>query len=474
MKKGATLKGIMVVLASAIMLMSVPVYAAGADSGKGIDKVSFDEIESLIMGRNPTVQINAIALENLINSQNSMEDSEEDLKKAIEAMGDSIDGLNQLVANQTALLASLNLDPLPGGDTPVPAADPALPEGSSDTSGGDQTLPGENPDNPDNPAPAEPVKDPVLYNALSQTLMYVRGLYESNISTLKSSRSDLRNQLDQLPNRELEVGKSILQIEAGNKNIVWGAQNLYFAYDSLRRQRDGILQKLELLDDQIKIMEKRQELGMLTTLDIDGLRLQWEQTEFSLDQLDKQMEGLAGDFNQMLGRNFDAPLEIGNLPAVDKIKISQMNYEKDFNTAKKVNYSRKLKYYDYQIEMNNVELADKSRSSKDLEAAEEEYDRTAIEYNQESRNLEAKFSKAYADVKEKLEALDVADKSLEYAEQKYAALELKYEFGMVSQIELKQGKADYDTQRSGTEAAAQDLAKAWTQYQWFLDGVDTY
>ena len=40
MKKGATLKGIMIVLASAIMLMSVPVYAAGADSGKGIDKSS--------------------------------------------------------------------------------------------------------------------------------------------------------------------------------------------------------------------------------------------------------------------------------------------------------------------------------------------------------------------------------------------------------------------------------------------------
>ena len=141
----------------------------------------------------------------------------------------------------------------------------------------------------------------LVIGTLAKTIGYVIGLYESNIATLKQNRSILEDQLeefdkqiDKLPGQEMELDKAILQLEMANKGIIWGAQNLYLAYNSLQRQLDELVQQLELLDDQIDIMTIQEELGMVTSLDVIDIENQREQMILGIKILETQMDSLKG------------------------------------------------------------------------------------------------------------------------------------------------------------------------------------
>lgn len=448
------------ILTIAILMTIVPVYGVQGD-GEKMHKITFEEVEPLMLERNPTIQTINNTLEELINSRNSIKDADDDLNDAIDELNKAINGMNRAIDEldgSIKLLEGLigNIPPLPGagggsgqygGQGPIQMADGMLP---GIVPGIDQILP---------------------YMTL-QSLISVKGLYEMNLANLRQTRSSLRKQLDLLPNQELEIEKAILQVEMAQKSIIWGAQSLYLAYNSLERQREELMLNLKLLEDQLNIMEVQKKLGMITELDFGAVANQKEQLELGIELLENQIDNLKGELNLMLGQDFDVKLAVEGLPELDEKKVRKMDYKKDLERARRSSYSLRMQLYDYRIEENNLEWAEDSGSSDEERAAERNFENATINYNQEQKKLELAFHKLYQNVQDKYRAVKAEEKKLEFEKQRLDAVNLKYELGMASLMELNKSKADYNTQQSKVESAKQELLQAWLQYEWFLRGMN--
>ena len=454
------MKKITWLLVFAILLMSVPAYAAdGGSAEERIYKITFEQIEPLMMEKNPTIRTSNNTLETLINSRNSIEDAEEDLDDAIDDLGDAISAMNDAIDKMDDSIGIL--EGLIGGQIPT-SPESELGNGQDSSEGFIGT---------DGEMPMPPGTDYIPYATL-QTLIGVRELYRANVATLRQNRNAMRDQLDQLPNQEWELDKAILQIEMANNSVVWGAQSLYFAYNALERQMDELVQNLELLDDQLRIMEMQQEMGRLTSLAVSAVRNQREQLVLGIETIENQLENLKGEFNLMLGQDFDTDLVIGDIPELAEGIISDMDYDEDVEIALKKNYSYKLQLYDYKIKDNSLEWAEDSGTSDEERAAELEFENAAINYEQARKRIRLNFHKLYQDVKDKFAALEAENKNLEHQQQKYDILNLQYDLGMISRMDWEQGKAEYNNQINKVETARQDLVQAWTQYEWFLRGLE--
>ena len=158
--------------------------------------------------------------------------------------------------------------------------------------------------------------------------------------------------------------------------------------------------------------------------------------------------------------------------AVDEETISNMDYEDDLKLAKRNSYAIKLKDYDYRICDHDLEWTRDYGNSDERRAARRDFDNARIEFDQERKNVELVFHKAYEEVQNKINAFENQNKNIEYQQKKYDILELKYELGMVSEIEFKQGKVEYDSQKNKAETAQQELFQVLLLYEALLEGIN--
>ena len=456
-----------------LILVAVPVYA----KDDNVDQLKFEDIEKLMNRHNPSIQVNKNLIKNLEDGIDAMEDAEddkEDLEDAIDGIDDGISMLNELIDDQTSMLEALNLSLFPGGegflpgedddtDTGLIGQDPDEENGEEDEGSGDIQLPINN----------QP--DGLVYGTLGKTIMYVQVLYEMNLQSLESNIDMLEDQLDaleKLPSQIMELEKTILQLEMANESIILGAQNLYLGYHTLVRELDGLAKNLELLEDQINIMTLQEELGMITSLDLMGLENQRDVLELAIATMESQLNNLLGQLNIMFGQDFDWELEIENTIKIDEDDIVDIDYKDDLKKARRNSYAIKIKDYDNEISDHNLWWAERYGKRADRRTAERDLENAEIELEQENKNVELTFHNSYENVQAKFSAYENAVKVLEYEKKQYEILELKYELGMISKINFKQGEAEYKSQMNKFTAVEQDLFQAWLVYEALLQGIN--
>lgn len=448
-----------------VIMLVMQTFTVDAKSNKEIRRLKFDDIETLMKKRNSTIKINKNIEKNLIDSIDAIkdaEDSRKDLEYAIDEIDKAISGLNQKIRQQDKLINEID-----------ELIEELIPKDEDDGLGGVPGFGDEN--NGIIELPDIEYEESVAYDTFIETIGYVQGIYESNISTLKQNRNALKEQLkqlDKLPAQELELEKAILQLDMANESIIYGAQNMYLGYNSLRRQKDELVENLELLEEQIDIMVSQEELGMITLLDIKGIENQKEQLELGIKTLDTQMDNIKKELNLMMDQDFDTPLKMEDTFIVDKKIISKIKYKSDLRVAKRNSYSLQLKNYDYKIQNINAEWAEKHGNYDEIRAAARNLENASIEFSQEHKNVELVFDKVYEEIQNKVEALEIENKNLEYQQDKYHVLELRYELGLISEIEFKQGEAEYNSQMNKVKTAEQNLFQAWLQYEALLQGIN--
>src|SRR5690554_2731332 len=93
-----------------VIMLVMPTYTVNAKSKKEIHKLKFEDIETLMMERNPTIEINKNTRKNFIDSRDAIrdvEDDKEDLKDAIAEINKAISFFNQAIKNQDTLMKDL-------------------------------------------------------------------------------------------------------------------------------------------------------------------------------------------------------------------------------------------------------------------------------------------------------------------------------------------------------------------------------
>ena len=286
--------------------------------------------------------------------------------------------------------------------------------------------------------PASPViANPPTQDNITATLDYLNfnllNLYQTQLSNINAQKSTLTTQRDNL-------WKSVLQTDMGNDQLVWGTQQLFLGYKALELQLQALQDNRTQLQDQLNVMKVRETLGMVTATDRRTLELQLNDLEATLKSLNDALTGLKGNLNLFLGQEYDSPLTVQDATPPDSAKLTAMDYDLDLATAKNNSLAARL---------------------------QEETDKRDTEI----RQVRADFDKAFKDVQTKQDDLAREKMKLANEQVKWNQLQLKYQLGIVSLLELNSGQTTLNTQVRKVKTAGSDLLKSYTAYDWLLQGL---
>lgn len=273
---------------------------------------------------------------------------------------------------------------------------------------------------------------------------YLRDVYNSLIATSASNRANLQAQYDSFDENRNKASdaksKAALQTEAGNKMLIWGAEQLYLSYNSLEHQIRQQRSQLYLLLKQQNAMKLRQELGLVTNSNYKSFEAGVKDLNFAVDTMTEQQKSIKEQLNVMLNQNHDTVLVIEATPELDDDLLEEMDFDEDSKYGEWKSY--------------NVRLKDDS------------WERDA-----EERKFKLDFKKSYENVLDKQESVELGEFKLENQKELFKFSELRYKLGMISKISFDEQQMTYDNEKLKLQIAKEELFKAYRQYEWMKKGL---
>lgn len=378
------------------------------------DALEYEELDSLIRENNLTIKSNDLQLQNMQNGQ------------ANGYLFDSYVALSGLLSSLRAAANGMGV---------------SLDSMSRASRSGDDTS----------------SLTPAQENAIEQSLIACYTLISTNLMSLKA-QMDASN-----AGLKTQYNNAKVQFDQVEDQLVLGAQNLYMAYYNMQLQKAELSRSLDILTRNIKVMEKRFELGQVAEIDLLNLKGNLEDITSGQNTLDIQMKNIASQLNVMIGRQPEAELEIGSLPFADIGYLESINREEDFKTAMKNSYALTIKNQDVAAAQKN--------SNKDNEASIRNYQAVQLQYQAAENTFEVNFGKLYRDLEDKINALDSAQKTYELKVKNLEVAQKKYELGMISELELFSAQDDVNAQSAKIDSAQVALFTAQETYKWALKGL---
>lgn len=265
-------------------------------------------------------------------------------------------------------------------------------------------------------------------------------IYGYIIANLEGNKLSLQKQLESLDDQQGDLWKSWLQVEQGKNQATWGAQQIYLSYFNLGKTRDNLQTNLTLLQKKLTVLQLKESLGLATHIETIGTEAQIKELTLSLNTLNEGLESMLGQMNVMLGQDFDTELTFSEPSSVSQSKLRDMDYEEDLDAALDQSYTVRLQ-----------------EESDDREDAE--------------RNFTLAFHKAYQNVQDKKNALELEQYKLSNEQLKYDQNVLMNSVGLISTLDFEGLRSLYTTQVNKVKTAEQDVLQAYTAYDWMKKGL---
>lgn len=262
-------------------------------------------------------------------------------------------------------------------------------------------------------------------------------LYEAQISSLES-------QLKTVSAKKEDSWKSLLQIQQGQDQIIWGAQQLVLGYNDLDQQVQTLKTQRDVLQKQLEVGKLQIQLGLITALDQSSTESKIRDLDFALKSLADNEDGLRENLNVLLGQDIKTLLTIQPNSAPEMGIIQNLDYNNDLKKVLNQNF--------------NIRLAGDTTSVRD--------------YDNQQRKTELDFDKAFKNVSSNKEALEIEQGKLNDEKNKLAQAQLSYNLGVISDVALQAAKLPYQSELAKVKQSESNLLKAYTEYQWMVEGMD--
>lgn len=464
------------VLAGALLLQPVTVYAADSQDAGVLSTVSFDKIKQEVLDRNLTIKSTADKIDEGQNQINTGINGLKQLEAPLDASCARI--LGYFNGKSTGVKAkSATKSELVTALTGLPIDQSKLPDSgymlvsqdeitkyaltfAKDTNGGFLWMPTTvtfpiptpstlSPNLTVTPGlPPNNVDTSLINTQLSMTLDYLNynllNIYQSQLMSIESQIQSLSSKSDD--NGAANVQQSII-----NDQIAWGAQQLYLSYNDLTAQADNLTKQLKLLQGQLTIAKLQLQLGMTIGTEVKTTESKVSDLALGLKTINENRKWIKGSLNTMLGQDFDTSLTIAANPTVTESDVNAMNYDTDL--AKAITWSKEI-----------------------LLKVKTEYDVIPDSVVADIENLKLKtklnFDKSYEGLKSKLQTLKNEQSKLAFELEKLEQAQLSYDLGMISNISLEAAKVPYENQKLKVFNAQTDVIKSYTQYHWLIQGTD--
>jgi len=300
--------------------------------------------------------------------------------------------------------------------------------------------------------PSQPL-DPVTM-AIIQSLTNDVVSYEMNIRQISG-------QIDQMQTApQASLTRTIQQLNNVNRQIIWGAESLFMGYHALTRQLDISNETLKTLNRNIEIMERRLSLGQITARSLQSIRNNRTQLEQGIRTMEHELGNLKGQINMLLGRNHNALLELGALPAAERGFLDTIDRTRDLRAAMRSNHL---------LNIALIEIDEQSRLFSENARVQEAIARN--NYDSEVRALEQRYENLIRAIADREDQLELAESQLELLQQTLEETKRRFNRGLVSRVELEQAESEVLLQTIRVNGADAELYAAIQRYEWLLRGL---
>lgn len=279
--------------------------------------------------------------------------------------------------------------------------------------------------------------DPVMYKGMQEAVKGYRNAAEQFDKAVTSVHNQTRHQLSM-----------------AKKMTVSGIQQMMIGYYQAMASREILDTALALSQAAYESSITQQSLGMATATDVQAAEKALQSARGQLKTLDDTMTNLRQQMCVMTGWSYDADMQLGDVPGPDFAKIQAMDLERDLEKAIGNNYTL--------IEQRGISgKGDANRKAKfrlmdDTEA-----------------QVKIQLESAYQGILESRTAYEAANVAFQSAQITMNGNDLKYQMGMLGNLEYLQLKLVYLQQKAAARTAALSLTQAIENYGWIVQGLES-
>ncbi|MDD3346560.1 hypothetical protein [Oscillibacter sp.] len=289
---------------------------------------------------------------------------------------------------------------------------------------------------------------------------------------LQQATTALRDQLDDIKDGKLQKDNAATkrQLENLQDQIVMGGEKLYVALLAMDTQESALERQLAALNRTVEEMELRYRLGQVSALTLEQTKAGRSALVSGLDTLSMNIQNYKLQLELLIGADQTGTIKLGAIPAVTQAQLGAMDREKDLAAAKEKSYemlaaSKTLE--DAKKSYDDVGVDTGYRESKlEFRQAKSAWQAAQYTYNAAVQDYELRFGTLYAQVLDYRQILSAAQVSLSCEQSAYAAKELKYQQGALSQNALLDAKDTLRAAEKKVSGASDDLFSAYNSYCW--------
>ena len=278
--------------------------------------------------------------------------------------------------------------------------------------------------------------DPVMYKGMREAVKGYRDAAERFDKAVASVHNQTRHQLSRV-----------------KKMTVSGLQQMMIGYYQAMASREILDTAVALSQAAYESSITQQSQGMATATDVQAAEKALQSARGQLKILDDTMTNLRQQMCVMTGWSYDADMQLGDVPAPDFAKVQAMDLERDLERAIGNNYTL--------IEQRGISgKGDANRTAKfrimdDTEA-----------------QVKIQLESAYQGILESRTAYEAANVAFQSAQITMNGNDLKYQMGMLGNLEYLQLKMAYLQQKAAARTAALSLTQAIENYGWIVQGLE--
>lgn len=290
------------------------------------------------------------------------------------------------------------------------------------------------------------------------------------ITNLQSQAAELESQLQDIKNGKLRSDNDgiISQLENSKNLLVMGGETMFLALKAMETQYGALQRQLTALNRTVEEMELRYEMGQISALQLSEIKNGRGALTSGMKTLEMNIVTYKRQLEQFIGADLTGEITLGAVPTVTEEELAAMDVEADWKDCKNRSYdidTAREALYEAEDAQEAAEAAGGYTylaASNTAQAAEYTYDDTV-------ETAELKFRSLYDQVQDYRQILKNAKAALATEEQSFAASQLRYAQGTISENALLAAQDELTAAQEAVTNGENDLFSAYNTYCWAVE-----
>lgn len=302
------------------------------------------------------------------------------------------------------------------------------------------------------------------------------GMGAASAASLQATYSSLREQFDAIKEGEMQQDNAdtIHMLKNTQNQLAMAAESLYITLIELQQNQATLDRNLNTLDRGLAELDIRYEMGQVSSMTVQETKAARTSLLSARQTLLSNYQILIYQLQSLLGEELTGELTLASLPAVTGEQLSAMNFEADLEQAKQVSYTlveaqNKLDdAIDTYKDDSNMYKGDPT-SGFEYEMAYHQLEAAHRTYEASVQSFELGLRTLYLQIQDYQQVLETAKSTLAIKQNSYAAVQVKYEQGVLSEFDLLDAQDTVSEAQDAVNSAAIKLFSAYTNYRWAVD-----